>query len=171
MRGKAGKAGADGHGHGITPAHAGKSTDFGGTRQCTQDHPRACGEKFVGSCVKNSTTGSPPRMRGKVQRRLKNIGNARITPAHAGKRTFLHITAYLNWDHPRACGEKLCIIVHMQHITGSPPRMRGKETVLKTDDPSVRITPAHAGKSSVHSPATIIHKDHPRACGEKEICA
>ena len=48
----------------ITPAHAGRSYQNTSPLNLRQDHPRACGEKFVASCPTMETTGSPPRMRG-----------------------------------------------------------------------------------------------------------
>ena len=52
--------------------------------------------------------------------------------------------------------------------TGSPPRMRGKQTFFYCDFLFHGITPAHAGKT-----ASGLHKakggqDHPRACGENQ---
>ena len=71
---------------GITPAYAGKSRagvcivgDFG-------DHPRVCGEKRVRLSTRISSTGSPPRMRGKVAALHCNRSVDGITPAYAGKR-------------------------------------------------------------------------------------
>ena len=69
----------------ITPAHAGKTRCCDYPRIKAWDHPRACGEN---SAMVNSVAinrGSPPRMRGKLDRRITVGGLARITPAHAGK--------------------------------------------------------------------------------------
>ncbi len=54
---------------------------------------------------------------------------------------------------------------------GSPPRVRGKVCSAAPRCTSLRITPACAGKSRHRrrSPARV--KDHPRVCGEKELCA
>ena len=45
MRGKALHIGFFLRSFGITPAHAGKSTQGGHIVTCWQDHPRPCGEK------------------------------------------------------------------------------------------------------------------------------
>ena len=45
--------------------------------------------------------------------------------------------------------------------------MRGKEVAQNVHLPSVRITPACAGKSRPLLPAPALHWDHPRVCGEK----
>ena len=71
-------------------------------------------------------------------------------------------------DHPRACGENSLKVSTRQHRRGSPPRMRGKPHGRPNPKATVRITPAHAGKT-----ASGLHKakggqDHPRACGENQ---
>ena len=92
--------------HGITPACAGKSRIH---RVCTdrhRDHPRMCGEKDFKSAHPSQQLGSPPRMRGKVIGvGLLNI-TIGITPAYAGKSSFLSGCTRIPRDHPRVCGEK-----------------------------------------------------------------
>ena len=54
-------------------------------------------------------------------------------------------------------------------VRGSPPRMRGKGVKARYERVAVGITPAHAGKRR-RSPSTPRRwKDHPRACGEKDL--
>ena len=50
---------------GITPACAGKSYKPGKNPYTGGDHPRVCGEKFLGSSLAFQVLGSPPRVRGK----------------------------------------------------------------------------------------------------------
>ena len=52
--------------HGITPAYAGKSQTTVCFNDVTRDHPRVCGEKGLTFHQMLRPTGSPPRMRGKV---------------------------------------------------------------------------------------------------------
>ena len=70
-------------------------------------------------------------------------------------------------DHPRLCGEKLPAQSERFHLSGSPPPMRGKAKSSFLDSPTMRITPAYAGKSACSSPGTLCIWDHPRLCGEK----
>ena len=73
---------------GITPAYAGKRAEQAHSMSCSEDHPRVCGEKS-GSCFFLSIVlGSPPRMRGKEDRRALQHRLAGITPAYAGKRSW-----------------------------------------------------------------------------------
>ena len=54
----------------------------------------------------------------------------------------------LKRDHPRACGEKVKWHDSDTGQEGSPPRMRGKGIFALFTTSIIRITPAHAGKSS-----------------------
>ena len=44
--------------------------------------------------------------------------------------------------------------------------MRGKPIFRRRYPPQVRITPADAGKTAVNFQLYIVHRDHPRGCGE-----
>ena len=70
---------------GITPAYAGKSPASGPVWRKRGDHPRVCGEKAPSAALFARLAGSPPRMRGKVQKVRILAHEERITPAYAGK--------------------------------------------------------------------------------------
>ena len=115
--------------------------------------------------------GSPPRMRGKAIHLFSPFCTVGITPAHAGKRQEYTAMACIREDHPRACGEKYMNLMKEQREKGSPPRMRGKVQPARGVRHPCRITPAHAGKSWPTTCWSRSTRDHPRACGEKAICA
>ena len=69
-------------------------------------------------------------------------------------------------DHPRACGENFDASFDGLPAPGSPPRMRGKHLINHAHRLVVRITPAHAGKTSSAFACAFLVADHPRACGE-----
>ena len=132
---------------GITPACAGKSAVREILLIVSRDHPRVCGEKSPrGHCL-CYPIGSPPRMRGKERNRISGLPQAGITPAYAGKSSFLASHRSACWDHPRVCGEKALVFRPFLTYWGSPPRMRGKDHGLQHIAPDAGITPAHAGKS------------------------
>ena len=150
----------------ITPAHAGKTALQLLFRNGPADHPRACGENLSERLCQGPEGGSPPRMRGKRLCLLSLLRNPRITPAHAGKTHSTTGIQRFNTDHPRACGEnKNSDFLHC-HLSGSPPRMRGKLRHAKSRHGFRRITPAHAGKTRARSAWILTRTDHPRACGE-----
>ena len=106
-------------------------------------------------------------MRGKGVHNCQGQRRSRITPAHAGKRKGQMSFEYTAQDHPRACGEKYAEYTVHWRFQGSPPRMRGKADDDDALLPLLRITPAHAGKSSCLTYSRAVMLDHPRACGEK----
>ena len=86
-------------------------------------------------------------MRGKVGVQEMGISLSRITPAYAGKRIRHPRPRLSGRDHPRLCGEKTAGEKSVAVRKGSPPPMRGKESIDGEDAGSVGITPAYAGKS------------------------
>ena len=70
-----------------------------------------------------------------------------ITPAYAGKSAYELRCLQTFWDHPRVCGEKHLLLCLAQDLFGSPPRMRGKASLIGSAFDTLRITPAYAGKS------------------------
>ena len=85
MRGKLIVSGAMSVGHRITPADAGKTGLHCAAAKESEDHPRGCGENDDIQPEFPNVTGSPPRMRGKLNAPEVRIGDHRITPADAGK--------------------------------------------------------------------------------------
>ena len=95
---------------GITPAYAGKSLPDDRCLRNHRDHPRVCGEKRKATLWRLPALGSPPRMRGKAKiMELRKVLPG-ITPAYAGKSKRNTGGYLLKKDHPRVCGEKICMI-------------------------------------------------------------
>ena len=153
---------------GITPAYAGKSLFCTCIQMCSEDHPRLCGEKSMVEAILCFLSGSPPPMRGKDQPAPRQPCLFRITPAYAGKsHVFVRYEMFYR-DHPRLCGEKLPLSFFSYLTLGSPPPMRGKDSLLDNVRSIDRITPAYAGKSARWLQGQPLLQDHPRLCGEKE---
>ena len=150
----------------ITPAHAGKTRARARHFHADSDHPRACGENRSTGTFTASFGGSPPRMRGKRKVSRRGRAEVRITPAHAGKTMKMPTPRGRPTDHPRACGENEEPQIPQLPNVGSPPRMRGKQPPKQDTARASRITPAHAGKTSISSSLRGSIADHPRACGE-----
>ena len=106
-------------------------------------------------------------MRGKADPVLPADLARRITPACAGKRNRAKELVEKYKDHPRVCGEKSSFDLLARHISGSPPRVRGKVLSAVLVVWMLGITPACAGKSLSRSHKFALFKDHPRVCGEK----
>ena len=147
MRGKEASRKLRGTLKGITPAYAGKRAKRGRLAAGRWDHPRVCGEKALIHGITFPSLGSPPRMRGKAHALKKRPLPVGITPAYAGKSSFLSGCTRMPRDHPRVCGEKLASGFLLRPVLGSPPRMRGKADSVAGVGLETGITPAYAGKS------------------------
>ena len=132
----------------ITPARAGKTSAARGIGTAREDHPRACGENPRPRPRRCSSSGSPPRVRGKTSPWTIGFGAEQ--------------------DHPRACGENARNSTFTVSHRGSPPRVRGKLLLWFAKLSLVRITPARAGKTRGSKRRTCRCRDHPRACGENK---
>ena len=152
---------------GITPAYAGKRLAFLQFLFFLRDHPRICGEKVYEALTRDSTSGSPPHMRGKGQRSSADRHLGGITPAYAGKRREPEPCQRSRKDHPRICGEKSVMRYVKPYQWGSPPHMRGKGVGEGRRLSFGGITPAYAGKRRPSGPLLCLNRDHPRICGEK----
>ena len=133
--------------HRITPACAGKSCNLSGVLCQFRDHPRVCGEKTAIHLSAASSSGSPPRVRGKADKtKLEKVWGG-ITPACAGKSDIRNSS--------------------LKKLLGSPPRVRGKVKTPQKGLQRPRITPACAGKRLMSLNSPTAQRDHPRVCGEK----
>ena len=127
------------------------------------------GEKLFPVHVEPGQLGSPPRGRGKDPDAAIGVDSVGITPAWAGKRSFLGLSKGGEKDHPRVGGEKSLLATSAGKGTGSPPRGRGKGGLVWCWPPPPRITPAWAGKSCGHQCRQYMGQDHPRVGGEKAV--
>ena len=114
---------------GITPAYAGKSHGTASRCGSRQDHPRLCGEKNKHHTAAVGIAGSPPPMRGKGCNYIIRLFAYGITPAYAGKSASTRSAGRCTQDHPRLCGEKAFALPAASTNSGSPPPMRGQESV------------------------------------------
>ena len=128
------------------------------------------GEKIKSGGPLDTARGSPPHRRGKVF--LTDLVRivVGITPAWAGKSPRLPDSKPAGKDHPRVGGEKGVHLAVQLDQSGSPPRGRGKDSILAGVGLTKRITPAWAGKSPVCALIGRSRWDHPRVGGEKYDC-
>ena len=135
----------------------------------TRITPACAGEKHHIMVLCRNSIGSPPRVRGKAGSAQNQALVVGITPACAGKSNSTVLFVLLHRDHPRVCGEKAFVCPLLCMALGSPPRVRGKASIIRKEIRNVRITPACAGKSRIHCQPYGYSGDHPRVCGEKAL--
>ena len=109
--------------------------------------PADAGKTSPPPTEKTASRGSPPRMRGKLDRFNIRGVHRRITPADAGKTKQNGKLHTGTRDHPRGCGENCFAKARLTGAYGSPPRMRGKLENRISYTLHLRITPADAGKT------------------------
>ena len=89
----------------IIPARAGNTANASRDDGFHPDHPRACGEHFIGSPFCSIHAGSSPRVRGTRLTAGMECLRYRIIPARAGNTFWITSALAIAADHPRACGE------------------------------------------------------------------
>ena len=109
-------------------------------------------------------------MRGTSDYTPKERLEAGIIPACAGN-ILRPARAYrVHGDHPRVCGEHPISISVLQLFLGSSPRVRGTYIQLGLLSSIDGIIPACAGNIEDGYECSMAVGDHPRVCGEHDIC-
>ena len=86
-------------------------------------------------------------MREELEGTTGSLETLRITPACAG-RTIYDNDPDCRWeDHPRVCGKNFFYQNLFAASAGSPPRVREEQSVIMSNDCSLGITPACAGRT------------------------
>ena len=91
--------------HRNIPAYAGKTLCHKALVRTSPEHPRVCGENWVGDQNREAHFGTSPRMRGKPCLRGSAMTYNRNIPAYAGKTERKLALAKGITEHPRVCGE------------------------------------------------------------------
>ncbi len=133
-------------------------------------HPRTRGENPTGAPIGISVAGSPPHTRGKPAQGGSPVMPSRLTPAHAGKTQYSYSSTTPFKAHPRTRGENFSGPTKGIYHIGSPPHTRGKLYLAPTYCNTLRLTPAHAGKTKYVVTVSELVKAHPRTRGENDTC-
>ena len=90
---------------GLTPAYAVKTMYTAPESTGVRNHPRVCGKDLARWNFKSPSAESPPRMRERRINRYDTGASAGITPAYAGKTSYLRNHSLALQNHPRVCGK------------------------------------------------------------------
>jgi len=134
-----------------------------------KDHPRMRGEEVHEGASAPIVRGSPLHARGRGDREVNMVVPDRITPACAGKSSWLAHPDRAIEDHPRMRGEELVCESAVTSLDGSPPHTRGRAVSGAGGSGSSGITPACAGKRFMRKEAPEFRTDHPRMRGEENV--
>ena len=98
----------------ITPVYAGNTWHGFSQKNKNKDHPRLCGEYLTHSPSFPFYPGSPPSMRGILDRITNPCTGLRITPVYAGNTWGSASILFSSRDHPRLCGEYTKKILYLK---------------------------------------------------------
>ena len=114
-------------------------------------HPRVCGEEHLAAHDGLLARGSPPRVRGGAVLDLQDWPTRGFTPACAGRRGQGVTRLDPLWVHPRVCGEEDEVLVWLEKLLGSPPRVRGGVIAHRRNVGDRRVHPRVCGEETCRS--------------------
>ncbi len=109
-------------------------------------HPRVCGAGTNLPLPTEPVTGSPPRVRGRVNQHNRIHACKRFTPACAGPGSGHESIRGIGAVHPRVCGAGPPPSTYPSGYRGSPPRVRGRSRYHQTGAP---LEPIHLAPLAV----------------------
>ena len=112
-------------------------------------HPHVCGENAVHAIRACRTSGSPPRVWGKLAFNTMPVHVCRFTPTCVGKTYEFWRQKRCGSVHPHVCGENERSVPKGRRGEGSPPRVWGKLTVVMGYSLLIRFTPTCVGKTAI----------------------
>ena len=131
----------------LIPACAGKTTAFILQSPHLGAHPRVCGENMDTVRYGRRNGGSSPRVRGKRRWPWRGTSGSGLIPACAGKTYADSVFYFVEWAHPRVCGENSRRRSRERRGPGSSPRVRGKQRRRTASEMMKGLIPACAGKT------------------------
>ncbi len=152
----------------FTPTPVGKTAPENFFARLRAVHPHACGENIPLPIASSRSSGSPPRLWGKLPLGIGFCVLRRFTPTPVGK-THVHVgRAAAGRVHPHACGENILRAPIGVFRSGSPPRLWGKPWLSRVPSWQRRFTPTPVGKTLSYPAAALQAEVHPHACGEND---
>ena len=108
-------------------------------------------------------------MWGQVLLHLNFRDKCRIIPTRVG-------TSFIGWgssdrsrDHPHACGDKFSLPLPKWYFWGSSPRVWGQVITFRPFREESGIIPTRVGTRSLSLILPFSSRDHPHACGDKNL--
>ncbi len=153
------------------PAPAGNAGRGEVERRHETVHPRASGERADTATPLCGLDGSSPRQRGTLPMTPDGPVPGRFIPAPAGNAWARPSRCAAPPVHPRASGERLVRGGGQHQTAGSSPRQRGTQRWPGLPLHDERFIPAPAGNAQAADGAGPSRPVHPRASGERALCA
>ena len=153
-------------GRGLTPAWAGTTGSWSGNGAQSRAHPRVGGDDSSLMRRRLLAAGSPPRGRGRRELDVALLPGVGLTPAWAGTTSRYRDPSSPGRAHPRVGGDDREQVASSVTGEGSPPRGRGRLSILSVDDQGEGLTPAWAGTTDLQDCGQWQSWAHPRVGGD-----
>ena len=155
---------------GFIPAHAGKTQLPQPRSRVSWAHPRPRGENEESVPPCGGREGSSPLTRGKHGGQVSDVLPPGLIPAHAGKTQPRRRRHSARRAHPRSRGENERGDLAALFTGGSSPLTRGKPLPDPDSPLTMRLIPAHVGKTAGLPQGPDRGWAHPRSRGENGHC-
>ena len=155
----------------LIPAHARKTHTRRTRVPSTAAHPRSRGENARALNVPETSVGSSPLTRGKLEGVHADLPDVGLIPAHTGKTGRGSRGPPRRRAHPRSHGENACSQDRASANMGSSPLTRGKLANRHHAGQTRRLIPAHAGKTAPFRRVYWSMEAHPRSRGENSAAS
>ena len=113
--------------------------------------------------------GSSPRVWGQAVPQSPLCDADGIIPTRVGTSACRLGMSVKRWDHPHACGDKARLCNTLTCFPASSPRVWGQAALNNGVCWWEGIIPTRVGTRHTFHFSPFIIKDHPHACGDKEI--
>jgi len=150
----------------LTPTRVGTTRDCGASPAARSAHPHACGDDPHARRPSEPERGSPPRVWGRLQRRLRPLRLRWLTPTRVGTTRWPTPRALESTAHPHACGDDLHEQSLVRRHGGSPPRVWGRHGRQPAQPDVLRLTPTRVGTTRRVNGGYLHLSAHPHACGD-----
>ena len=129
------------------------------------DHLRVCGADELKQSGTGTVTGSPPRVRSRLEADAGGPLRLGITSACAEQTSTARLRTQKRRDHLRVCGADLIASEMFSRSSGSPPRVRSRPGRAAPTPSDAGITSACAEQTECADAVGDVVRDHLRVCG------
>ncbi len=150
----------------FTPTCVGTTLIATGAGSVYSVHPHVCGdngERFD-HCVKGC--GSPPRVWGQRIKPDNMLWHVRFTPTCVGTTDRRQSPTANPAVHPHVCGDNRREEQDDDDLDGSPPRVWGQRSRIRSEFRGIRFTPTCVGTTGMEGMEPLCKTVHPHVCGD-----
>ena len=153
----------------FTPTCVGTTEPGSRCLQSHSVHPHVCGDDHAGEHRAAGVIGSPPRVWGRHELRVRQRHRPRFTPTCVGTTSGRPRRAPRPSVHPHVCGDDRLKAGRLAYGPGSPPRVWGRLVTVAIRRGQARFTPTCVGTTHRAGSAALRRAVHPHVCGDDGV--